>query len=88
MLDEQLDNEKVVVQFRERLHKRLDELGVGKNGLAHLFDEMDVSDKGALSFKDLRAVLFTLNFHVSQVQTTTCTKTNSRERRVQRQLVD
>lgn len=73
MLDEQLDNEKVVVQFRERLHKRLDELGVGKSGLAHLFDEMDVSGKGALSFKDLRTVLFTLNFHVSEVRHTTCT---------------
>lgn len=67
MLDEQLDKEKLVVQFRERLLKRLDELGVGKSGLAHLFDEIDTTGRGTFTLKDLRAVLFKLNFHVSKV---------------------
>lgn len=53
--------------FRERLTSRLDELGLGKSGLASIFEEMDVSGRGELTVKELSAVLFKLNFHVSKV---------------------
>lgn len=67
VLDEQIDSEKLVTQFRERLKTRLEELGLGKSGFAQLFEEMDVSGRGELTTSDLSMVLFKLNFHVSKV---------------------
>lgn len=67
MLDEQIDQEKLVVQFRERLISRLDEIGLGKSGLAALFEEMDIRRKGELTITELSNMLFKLNFHASKV---------------------
>lgn len=62
-----MDEEKLVLQFRERLTSRLGELGLGQSGLASAFEEVDVAGKGDLTYKELSHVLFTLNFHVSKV---------------------
>lgn len=67
MLDEQIDQEKLVAQFRERLVSRLDEIGMGKSGLTAAFEEMDVTNRGELTIKELSNVLFKLNFHTSKV---------------------
>lgn len=67
MIDEQIDEEKLVVQFRERLTSRLEELGLGQSGLASAFEEVDVAGRGELTIKQLSHVLFTLNFHASEV---------------------
>ncbi|CAM9333729.1 unnamed protein product, partial [Ectocarpus sp. 12 AP-2014] len=63
VIDEQIDEEKLVVQFRERLTNRLEELGLGQSGLASAFEEVDVAGHGVLTIKELRDVLFALNFH-------------------------
>ncbi|CAN0117906.1 unnamed protein product [Ectocarpus sp. 4 AP-2014] len=63
VIDEQIDEEKLVVQFRERLTNRLEELGLGQSGLASAFEEVDVAGHGELTIKELRDVLFALNFH-------------------------
>lgn len=67
MIDEQIDEAKLVVQFRERLTSRLQELDLGQSGLAAAFEEVDVAGKGELTVKELSHVLFTLNFHASKV---------------------
>eukprot|EP00904_Undaria_pinnatifida_P009614 jgi/Undpi1/5783/HiC_scaffold_2.g01057.m1 len=66
VLDEQIDQEKLLVQFRERLKGRLDELGLGKSGLEAAFEEVDVTGRGELTIKELSQVLFRLNFHASK----------------------
>lgn len=71
MLDEQIDQEKLLVQFRERLMGRLDELGLGKSGLEAAFEEVDVTGRGELTIRELSQVLFRLNFHASKVRTET-----------------
>ncbi|CAM9475845.1 unnamed protein product, partial [Ectocarpus fasciculatus] len=63
VIDEQIDEEKLVVQFRERLTNRLEELGLRQSGLASAFEEVDVAGHGELTIKELRDVLFALNFH-------------------------
>lgn len=77
VVDEQIDQEKLVAQFRERLTSRLDELGLGKAGLAEVFEEIDVTRKGELTMAELSSVLFKLNFHTTKV---TITATHSRAR--------
>lgn len=67
MVDEQIDEEKLVAQFRERLTSRLEELGLGQSGLASVFEEVDVAGRGELTIKELSHVMFTLNFHASKV---------------------
>lgn len=67
VIDEQIDEEKLVVQFRERLTNRLEELGLGQIGLASAFEEVDVAGHGELTIKELRDVLFALNFHAPKV---------------------
>lgn len=57
-----------MVAFRERLTSRLDELGLGKSGLASVFEEMDVSGRGELNVKELSTVFIKLNFHVSKAR--------------------
>lgn len=67
VIDEQIDEAKLVAQFRERLTSRLEELGLGQSGLASAFEEVDVTGKGELTIKELSHVLLTLNFHASKV---------------------
>ena len=67
VIDEQIDEDKLVVQFRERLTSRLGELGLGQSGLASAFEEVDLAGKGELTYEELSHVLFTLNFHASKV---------------------
>lgn len=70
VIDEQIDLEKLVIRFREHLINELEEQGVGKSGLASVFEEMDVSGRGELNVKELNDVFFKLNFHVSKVRDT------------------
>lgn len=67
VIDEQIDEEKLVLQFRERLTNRLEELGLGQSGLASAFEEVNVAGHGELTIKELRDVLFALNFHAPEV---------------------
>ncbi|CAM9555672.1 unnamed protein product [Scytosiphon promiscuus] len=66
VVDQQIDEEKLVSQFRERLTGRLEELGLGQRGLASAFEEVDVAGRGELTIKELSHVMFTLNFHASK----------------------
>ncbi|CAB1097445.1 unnamed protein product [Ectocarpus sp. CCAP 1310/34] len=67
VIDEKIDEEKLVVQFRERLTNRLEEIGLGQSGSASAFEEVDVTGHGELTIKELRDVLFALNFHSPKV---------------------
>lgn len=67
VLDEQIDQEKLVRQFRKGLTSHLEELGLGKSGLAAVFEEMDTTGRGELTIKELSNVLFKLNYHGSKV---------------------
>lgn len=70
VLDEQIDQEKLVLQFRKGLTDHLEEVGLGKSGLAAVFEEMDTTGRGELTIKELSNVLFKLNYHASKVRTT------------------